>query len=214
MADIFREVDEELRRENLEKLWKKHGRTAIGLAVAVVLGVAAAQAWRTYELSQRQKLSDRFAEALATASSGDEAAALDALAELSDPGRGGYRGLAAFEQARVLAETGDVEGAIAIWDRIAANGDLGPGFQAVATLLSVLHQMDRGDPEALRQRLAPLAEEGAPFRATARELLALLALREGDRGAARDLYTKIADDREAPSGLRARATQMLAAIKE
>ncbi len=62
--------------------------------------------------------------------------------------------------------------------------------------------------------MEPLAAAGEPFRATARELLALLALREGDRTDARALYTKIADDREAPSGLRQRATQMLTALED
>ena len=91
---------------------------------------------------------------------------------------------------------------------------MGDGFRSAATLLSVLHQIDAGDPGSLRGRLEPLAAEGEPFRATARELLALLALREGDRAGARELYAKIADDRAAPSGLRQRATQMLAALKE
>ncbi len=66
----------------------------------------------------------------------------------------------------------------------------------------------------LRGHLEPLAADGQPFHASARELLALIALREGDRAGARELYTKIADDREAPSGLHARAAQMLAALKE
>ena len=70
------------------------------------------------------------------------------------------------------------------------------------------------------RRLEPLAADaegvnaGGPCRATARELLALLALDAGDRAGARGLYAKIADDREAPAGLRQRATQMLAALKE
>ncbi len=66
----------------------------------------------------------------------------------------------------------------------------------------------------MRARLQPLAADSQPFRSSARELLALIALGEGDTAAARDLYTKISDDREAPAGLRQRATQMLAALKE
>ena len=213
MADIFRAVDEDLRRDNLEKLWKKYGRVVIGVAVAIVLAMAGFQGWRAYDLSQREDRSDRFADALALAAAGDSAGSLNALAELSDAGAGGYPGLAAFERARLLAESGDVDGAIAIWDRIAADGALGPGFQDVATLLSVLHQIDQGDPEALRQRLVPLAGPGGPFRASALELQALLALRENDTAAALDLYRQVVDDPEAPARLRARAAQVLAALE-
>lgn len=214
MADIFKEVEEDLRRENLAKLWKKYGHGVIALAVALVLGVGAYQGWKAYELNRRQDLSERFAAALEAAAAGERTAALESLGEMSDPGASGYRGLAAFEQARVRAEAGDVAGAIAIWERIAADGAMGPGFRAVATVLSVLHQIDRGEPEALRERLRPLAVEGRPFRASALELLALLALREGDRATAREHYQSLADDRAAPTGLRTRAAQMLAALKD
>ena len=214
MADIFKEVDEDLRRENLTKLWKKHGREVIGLAVMIVLAVAGVQGWRAYDLDRRSKFSDRYAAALELAADGNTSAGLNALIDLSEADGGGYAGLAAFEEARLRVASGDIGGAIAVWDRIAAESGLGGGFRSAATLLSVLHQIDAGDPGDLRGRLEPLAAAGEPFRATARELLALLALSEGDRAGARKLYTKIADDREAPSGLRQRATQMLAALKE
>lgn len=213
MADIFREVDEDLRRENLEKLWKRYGKFVIAFVAVVVVAVAGFQAWKSYDRQRREAQSDEFAAALATARAGDLGEATNALNELSDPGGGGYAGLAALERARLLAESGDVDAAVALWDRIAADSGLGAGFRNVATLLSVLHQIDQGDPGALRARLEPLAEPGAPFRGSALELMAALALRSGDTAAARELYTKVADDQDLPRNLRARAAQMLAALE-
>jgi hypothetical protein len=214
VADIFKEVDEDLRRDNLEKLWKKYGFQIIGLAVAVVLGVAGVQGWQAYDLDQRGKLSDRYGVALELAQGGETTAGLDAMIGLSEASGGGYAGLAAFEEARLRVESGDTGGAIAVWDRIAESSGLGPGFKEAATLFSILHQIDSGNPAALRARLQPLAADSQSFRSTARELLALIALGEGDTAAARALYTKISDDRETPAGLRQRAAQMLAALKE
>lgn len=213
MADIFREVEEDLRRDNLEKLWKKYGRAAIVAAVAVVVGVAGAQIWRGYELRRDQEMSNRFADALREAQIKTPAAALPELTALADEG-GGYASLAALERARVLAASGDRAGAIETWERIAADGDVEPSFRAVATLMAVLHQIDDGDPADLRTRLAPLMAGGSAFRGSALELMAVLALREGDQAGARDFYTQIVDDPGSPSGLRARAAQMLAALKE
>lgn len=214
MADIFKEVDEDLRRENLEKVWKKYGRYFIGLAAMVVLAVAGVQGWRAYDLDQRGKLSDRFGAAIELTRGGETSAGLDAMIDMSDAGAAGYAGLAAFEEARLRAESGDTNGAIAVWDRIASDSGLGQGFSEAATLFSVLHQIDSGDAAILRGRLEPLAGDDKPFRATARELLAVIALGEGDIATARELYTQISDDREAPAGLRQRATQMLAAFGE
>jgi hypothetical protein len=213
VADIFKEVEEDLRRDAAAAAWKKYGPLVIGLAVAAVLAVGGFQAWRAYDLDQRGKRSDKFALALEAAAKGETAAAQAALAELSDASAGGYGGLAAFEQAQLLAAGGESAGAIAIWDRLAEDSALGPGLQDAATLLSVLHQIDTGDPQALRARLEPLSAPGQAYRAAAVEFSALLALRQGDREAARQLYGTIADDREAPAGARARAAQMLAALK-
>jgi len=213
VADIFKEVDEDLRRDNAAKVWKKYGAYMVGAAVAVVLAVAGVQAWRAYDLNRRSKLSDQFAAALESVAKGDTAAAQEALRQLGDPTAGGYHSLAALEEARILAKNGDVPGAVAIWDQIAGNSSLGPGLQTAALLLSVLHQIDSGDAPSLRARLEPLTAEGQPYRAAALEMSALLALRQGDTAAARTFYSTIADDRASPPGARARATQMLAAFK-
>jgi len=172
------------------------------------------QGWRAYDLDQRGQLSDRYGVALELAQGGEATAGLNAMIDMSEVSSGGYAGLAAFEEARLRVENGDTAGAIQVWDRIAEGSGLGSGFKEAATLFSVLHQIDSGDPAALRARLQPLAADGQPFRSTARELLALIALGLGDTAAARELYTEISDDREAPAGLRQRATQMLASLRE
>ena len=46
MADIFHEVDEEVRREQLKKLWERYSVYIIAAAVLIVVGIAA---WRGYE---------------------------------------------------------------------------------------------------------------------------------------------------------------------
>ncbi len=165
-------------------------------------------------LDQRGQLSDRYGAARELAQGGEAAAGLDAMIDLSEASGDGYAGLAAFEEARLRVESGDTAGAIVVWDRIADGSGLGPGFKEAATLVSILPQIDSGDPAALRARLQPLAADSQPFRSSARELLALIALGEGDTAAARALYTQVADDRESPAGLRQRATQMLAALKD
>lgn len=214
MADVFKEVDEDLRRDNAAKVWKKYAPLIIGTVVAVILAVAGVQGWQAYDLDRRGKLSDQFAGALDAVAKGDTAAARATLRDLSDPAAGGYPGLAAFEDARLRAASGDIAGAIEIWDRLAATSSLGEGLQTAAVILSVMNQIDTGDVQSLRLRLEPLIAEGQAYRAAALEMSALLALREGDQEAARTLYGTLADDRNAPPGARGRATQMLAALKD
>lgn len=211
MSDIFREVDEELRRDRASELARKYGPYFIGFAVAIVLGTLAHQLWRDWDLNRRTERSDAYAAALELVADDQTEAALAALAELGEPD-GGYGALATFERARLLAEEGRRDEALALWEILAAGEAGRPAMQGVARLYFVMHQIDDGDPAELRTMLQPLMVAGNGFRPLAMELDAQLSLREGDRDKARRIYAEIADDLTAPSRLRARAAQVLASL--
>ena len=213
MADIFREVNEELKRDRASELARKYGPYLIGFAVAIVLGTLGYNLWRDWDLERRSERSDQFNAALELATDGQSDAAVAALAELGEPD-GGYGTLAAFERARLLAEDGRLDEALAGWEALAASDAAGPALQGVARLFFAMHQIDEGDPAELRVMLEPLLVAGNGFRPLAMELNAVLMLREGDRDEARRIYTEIADDLTAPPGLRARAAQVLASLAE
>ncbi len=213
MADIFKEVDEDLRRDQASKAWSKYGSYVIGAAVAVVLTTAGYNAWNWWYTKTQTELSDRYAAAATLIESGDSESAADLFGALADTD-GGYGTLASFNHARLLADSGDKAAAIEIWDRLAESSAAGPAFQGVATLLSVMHQMEDGDPATLEARLTPLSEADGGFQEVALELIATLALRQGDGARAREIYTRISDDPNAPVALRARASQMLNALQE
>ncbi len=215
MADIFREVDEEVRRAHYAKLWNKYGRLVIGAAVALVLAVGGVKAWQAWDLQQREDRSDRFAAALVAEQSDGLDAAYQAFAELADPSEGGYGLLAAMQQARILVEQDDVAGAVALWDQVASNSAAGAAYQGAASILSVLHQIDSGvEPGQLERRLEPLLVAGSPYRPLAMELYAAIALAAGDKETARIRYGELGEDAGAPNHLRARARQVLDALAE
>ncbi len=214
MADIFREVDEEVRKDQALAFWRRHKGVVSGLIAIVLIAAIGFHGWRYYQRQQSIDGSNAYAAALASLSEGNQEAAHAQLADIGDPGSGGYALLAGFQRANLLLEAGDRAGAIALWDEIATASRAGSAFQGMATLLSVMHQLEEGDPDALRGRLAPLTGGGQAYRATALELQAVLALRQGQRGEARNLYQQLADDLEAPRGLRARAAEMAAALQE
>lgn len=213
VADIFKEVDEDLRRDQANQLWKKYGRYAIGVAVAIVLAVAGFQFWQKYQTEQRMARADLLAAAVDLLEEGQDVAAKERFNELAQTDDG-FGVLAAFNEARLHAESGETKAAIALWDRVAETSKAGKALQGAALLLSVMHQVDEGDPAALEGRLAPLLAPGSGYRAVALELTAALALRQGDTARARETYAQIADDLEAPVGLRGRASQMLNALEE
>ena len=121
MSDIFHEVEEEVRREHYEKLWKKYGNYVIAVASVLVLGVAGYQAWMRYDLSQRQALSDQYQAALQAAAAGDAVKAEQSFDTLAKNGKGGYATLAKFQLANAYVGQGKRDQAVANVDSQTAN---------------------------------------------------------------------------------------------
>jgi hypothetical protein len=211
LSDIFREIDEELRRDNLLKLWSRYGRYVVVAVVGVLLIAAGVVAWRNHQLAERRAEATRYAGALNLVQDGKSAEAEKVFGAISKEG-GGYALLASFEEAGLLAKSGNGKGAIAIYERIAATPGIEPEFHGLAVLLSVMQGMPEADPQRTIARLAPLTADGNPWRPSALELTALARLKAGDKKAALDLYKGLADDLTAPRSLRARAAEMAAAL--
>jgi hypothetical protein len=211
VSDIFREIDEELRRDNLLKLWSRYGHYVVAAAVAVLLVAGGVAAWRNHQLSERRAEATRYAGALNLGQAGKLGDATKVFAAIAEEG-GGYALLASFEEAELLAKSGNRKAVIALYDRIAAAPGTEPEFRSLAVLLSVMRGMRNGDSHAAIARLAPLTGVGDPWRPTALELTAIARLEAGDKKGALDLYKDLADDLTAPQSLRARAAEMAAAL--
>ena len=211
VSDIFREIDEELRRDNLLKLWSRYGRYIVALAALVLVVAGGIVAWRDHQLSERRAQSMRYSSALSLVREGKDAEAAKVFALVAQEG-GGYATLAAFEEAELLAKSGDRKAAVAAYDRIAATGGLDPVYRELATLLAVMQGLPDTDPHSVIDRLAPMTSPGNPWRSTALELTAAARLEAGDKSGALEAYKTLADDLAAPQGTRARAAEMAAAL--
>ena len=211
MSDIFREIDEELRRDNLLKLWSRYGRYIIAIALFALVVAGGFVAWRDHQLSERRAQSTRYAGALILAREGKEADAVKVFAAIAHEG-GGYAILAAFEEAALLAKSGDREAAVAAYDRIAAASEFDSDLRGLAVLLSVMQRMPEADAQTTIDRLAPLTASGNPWRPSAIELTALARLKLQDKSGALALFKSLADDPATPQSLRARAAEMATAL--
>lgn len=212
MTDIFREVEEELRHDRYAKLWAKYGKYVIAGAVVVVVATAGAVAWRDYQRKERAAESERYAAGMMLIAENKLPEAADAFAALTKGAGGDYAALARLEEAGLRAQSGDAAGAQRVYDELAADSGARRSLRDLAVLLAVLHDLDKIDPVEGRARLKPLLAEDNPWRFSTRELTAVLALRVGDTAGAKEAYKAIADDQNAPPALRARATEMLAAL--
>lgn len=212
MADIFDEVDEEVRKDQYSEVWKKYGNWIIaGAVLALAVSVGYVQ-WQNYLLGQKVESSAQFQQALRLidAKKNDEANRL--LGDLAESGTDGYSVLARFRAAGLKSESGDRAAAGEIYAALAANSGLDPLYRDLAKLYSIMQRIDDGDPAQLVNELQPLLSADGAWRFSARELAAVLALRQKDTEGAKKHFKVLTDDPTAPAGLRRRASEMLQAI--
>jgi hypothetical protein len=211
VADIFHEVDEEVRRERLQKLWDRYSIYIIGLAVLIVAVIGA---WRGYEYWQAKQAAAAgaaFESALSLSEQGKHAEADAAFAKIEADAPPGYRTLARMRAAAELALTKPAD-AVKAYDELAADASLGSTLQDLAAVRAGMLMVDSASLADMRRRLDPVAEPGHAFRHNARELLALSAWRNHDFTAARRYLDMITNDAESPPGTRARSDVLAALI--
>lgn len=215
MPDIFDEVEEDLRAERTRKLAQRWGGLALGVVLLAVGATGGWQAWQWQQTRQAAAAAETYLTLhRATEREGaDLANAGHGFAALGREAPEGYRILARLRAAALKAETGDLPGAITLWTEVAADQRADAIYRDLATLLSVTHALDSGDPAQLAARLAPLLADGNPWRASAREAQALLAIRRGAPEEARRILESLVADTAAPPGVRERAQRVAAGLR-
>ena len=210
MADIFREVDEEVRAERAKGLWRKYGVFVVGAAVLAVLAVGGFQLWKHMQAEAAAEASLRLEQAASLAGEDKPGDAIEAFAALAAEG-GGAGLLARFGEAAELARQGNTDAALARYKALAADEDAAPVYRDLARLFQGMIELDAGRPEAA---IATVEGLSGALRHSAAETIAAARAALGETTAAVAGFKALADDLEAPVGVRRRAAEMLAALGE
>jgi hypothetical protein len=213
VSDIFTEVDEEVRREQLKKLWARYGNYVVAAAFLVVAAVAAWRAYDYWETRRAAEAGAAYDAAARLADEGKHSEAEAAFAKLVTDGTSGYRLLARLREAAEISER-DPKAAVAAYDRIAGETSGQPLVSELATIRAAFLLVDTAKLDEMTQRLEPLAQPSGAFRHTARELLALAAWRNRDTAAMRRWADAAKNDPEAPSGVRSRMDVLASLLPE
>lgn len=208
MADIFREVDEEVRRERILKLWTKYWHLFVALAVLIVAGTAAWRLYSYYRDTAAQAAGARYAAAAQLAREGKSAEAAAAFDALSKTAPKGYASLARLRAANERAAI-DPQAAIKAYEELAADPSADLAFRDFAKLREAMLRVDSDDPLEFERKFAPLASDQFAYHHQIRELLGLAALKRNAFDTAERWFDGIVSDTRAPAGVRMRAEALL-----
>jgi hypothetical protein len=211
---FLREVNEEIRRERLTKLWERFGTVIIVGVVLLIVGVAAYKWNEARQIAEEQRTGARFEAASRLAAERKTDEAMAAFAAIAKDGPAGYGALARVRIAGEHARAGRTADALATYEALSADSAADELLRDFAALQAAMLRLDQADWTEMKNRLTPLVGEQRAWRAQAREILGLAALKAGQSDEATKLFEQILGDRAATGGLSRRAQEMLAVLTD
>lgn len=211
MSELFDEVDEDVRRDQLKKLWEQY---SIYIVAGALLIIASVGGWRGYQYVEVRKAAEAgaaFDKAVELSEANKHSEAEAGFAELAAKGPSGYRVLARLRMAAEVANR-DTAAAAKMFDEMTADRSVGAAEQDLARVRAAQLLLETTTYPNMKERLEAAAAPGSTFRHTARELLALSAWRANDAAATRQWLDLIANDGETPPSLRSRAEALQALL--
>lgn len=213
ISETFRrEVDENLRRDQLRDFFKAYGNWLIA---AVILFLAASGGfiwWKQHQVQRHEAEVEQLAQIFKDAGSGNLAAAPQQLDQLSKDGSKAIRASALFARAAIALQQNDVKSATATYKLIANEDSLPKPYRDAALIRGTALEFDQLQPQEVIARLEPLARPGEPWFGTAGEMTALAMIKQGKKEQAGQLFAAIAKDKGVPDTIRARATQVAGSL--
>ncbi len=209
---FYREVDEELRRDQMKTYWERFGKLVIAGVVLLLALIGGYIWWQNQKEVKAGERSATLVQAFADLTDGRKAAAVAKLDEVAKSGAEGHRAAALLTKADIAIDGGDLKGAAALYRQVADDSSLARPYRDLALVRMTAVELDTLPPQAVIDRLKGLAAAGNPWFGSAGEMVALSYLKLNKPQPAAAIFAAMAKDKKLPDTLRSRATQMAGSL--
>ncbi|VBB69365.1 Mlr7403 protein [invertebrate metagenome] len=209
-AAFIHEVNKDLRDERLQQLWRQYSHSILTIVVSLMMLIGGYETWKKWQNQRVAAYALRYDNAIVLIESGRTAEGTAMLAALAAEA-GSYRIFAALRRAAILAKQEDPHGlvtALAVWQQVAADSVVPMPYREAAALLIALNGTGVLAPSVITALLEPLITDTSPWRFSALEMTAILAVQRNDLATAHHMLTHLADDPLASTGIRSRASTL------
>ncbi len=213
LSETFvREVDENLRRDQLRDFFRTYGNWIIAGVVVFLAASGGFIWWQQHQVKRSEGQVEQLAQVFKDVGNGQTSTAPAQLDELSKSGSIGVRASAMFARAALALQDNDTKSAVGIYRSIATDDDFPKAYRDAALVRQTAIEFDQLQPQDVISRLAPLTKAGEPWFGSAGEMTALAMIKQGKRQEAGQLFAAIAQDATVPDTIRARAAQVAGSL--
>lgn len=211
--DVFlREVDDALRQDQVEGMITRYGKQFLGVVVGGLALFAGVLFWQHRQASQAEAQTEAFVQALDSLRKNNLSDAGSRLKPLAEQADGNSAAPARLMLAGIALEQNRKAEALKLYRQVSADTAAPQPLRDLAAIREVAADFDAMPPQAVIDRLKPLAAPGGPWFGVAGELVGMAYIKQGKPAQAGPLFAAIAKDEKVEAGLRSRASQLAAVL--
>ena len=206
MSDIIRQIDEDLRREKLSKLWNKYGLYAVSTIIVIVFTVIGYQLNVSISKSKNEILVETFIKAT---NDNNFIEQIPLYEEIISSNNEYLSGLAALRTSNLQVQNGNIEEGYSTLEKIAENIEYDIIIRDLATYLLFMAKMEDPDDLASNLNLTNERIESSPFKYSFLEIIAVRKLILGDYAEAKKDFEDLISNLDLPIEIRNRAIKFI-----
>ena len=175
MADIFDEVSEELKQDQLIKLWKKYSKLIIILILFIIISLVSYQAYVIWNKKKIEAISEQYFQALEKLEDKNYSKSHSLFLNNSQNHKSGYSILSLFGLAETNYQNGKIDEMILNYKTIYDDENIDIYYRNLSRILSVLKD-NSSSFEQQKLLLEPILNSPSKLQVLAAELEVILLL--------------------------------------
>ena len=176
MADIFDEVSEELKQDQLIQTWKKYSKLIITLILIFIVSLGSYQAYITWNKKQIEAISEQYFQALKKLEDKNYLNSYNLFLNNSQNDKSGYGILSLFGLAESNYQNGKIDQMIINYKTIYDNESIDIFYRNLSRILSVLKD-NKSSFDQQKFLLEPILNSPSKLQILAAELEVLLFIK-------------------------------------
>ena len=207
-------IEEEIREENMQKMWQRYGKIIVYTTFAILIGVAVYNMWQKQNQSELEAISYKFSLVQNAIMTGEQTSALTQIRGIAQSSKKNYSTLAKFEYAAMLREKNQID-ALDEYKSIYNDKDVSDFLRSLAYIFYVTTAIDLMSTKEIAQNVDVFIDElnknhiGKYWDLLAKEALAYCYIKKGDNSNAKIALQNLAKTQGIPNNMAERANMLL-----
>lgn len=211
---LFQEINEELKQEKMRNFWKKYGILATVVVIAALTFAVSFESIKAWQNKKAQTWSDAYAYAYNLQIQGKYDESIAVFKDIEQQNGGIYRDIAQMQIANILLEQAKNDEALTVLTALVNNPDANANIQNMAVFKLASYKLDNAPREEVEALLNRLIIDNGSWVNVAKEMKAMLEIREGNLSQALEIYNDILNNNELSDTLKSRVQDMISVLTE